>query len=245
MSWKVTSYSVHENRNGSLGQIERTRIVVRVLVGITCIFLIGGAVVVSLVGAEEAFELAAGPYNWFRPMMEFGSKESCISRLDGVLAEYEYLEDQQPRENGPIKNAVTYYGTQTAKIYREGLATRGSVTLSCKTATNLSKWLNEIDVREVRHFGAYNYRTVAGSAVLSEHSFATAIDIMALDDARVLEHWNDDGEKGDKLKEAASKACRYFSNVLTPDYNDDHLDHFHLDNGPGFAKVRYWLGLCD
>lgn len=217
----------------------------KVLVHVACVSLITGALVVSLMSRQQALELAAYPYNRFRPMMEFGSRGWCLRKLDAVFAEYEYLGDQQPHENGPIKNAVTYYGTQTAKIYREGSTTSSSVRLSCKTAVNLSKWLNEIGVREVRHLGTYNYRTIAGSRILSEHSFATAIDITALDEARVLEHWGDDGEKGDKLKEAASRACRYFSNVLTPAYNDDHKNHFHLDNGPGFARIRYWFGRCD
>ena len=144
-------------------------------------------------------------------------------------------------------NAVDYSGTTTAKLYREKSTTSSSVRLACKTAINTSKWLNEIDVKKAYHLGTYNYRVIAGSPFLSEHSFATAIDIRALDNANIIEHWNDKGDKGGKLKQAASKACKYFSNVLTPDYNADHYDHFHLDNGPGLAKFQYWvrIGACD
>ena len=201
-----------------------------------------GYIIIVYTGIDlgEAVKITARPYNKLRPMIDFGSEESCIRRLDGVSADYVYLGDQQLSEGGVIKNAVDYSGTTTAKLYSEESTTSSSVRLACKTAINTSKWLNEIDVKKAYHLGTYNYRFIAGSPFLSEHSFATAIDIRALDNANIIEHWNDKGDKGAKLKQAALKACKYFSNVLTPDYNADHHDHFHLDNGLGLAKFQYW-----
>jgi len=219
----------------------------RALLFALALIAVGYVIIISGIDLGEAVKIAARPYNKLRPMIDFGSEESCIRRLDGVSADYVYLGDQQPSEGGVIKNAVDYSGTTTAKLYREKSTTSSSVRLACKTAINTSKWLNEIDVKKAYHLGTYNYRVIAGSPFLSEHSFATAIDIRALDNANIIEHWNDKGDKGGKLKQAASKACKYFSNVLTPDYNADHYDHFHLDNGPGLAKFQYWfrIGACD
>ena len=73
-----------------------------------------------------------------------------------------------------------------------------------------------------------------GSGLMSEHSFGTAIDVSAIDGAVVSEHWKDKGSKGEKLRGAASVACKHFSNVLTPETNRLHHNHFHLDTGVGF-----------
>ncbi|HAV51268.1 MAG TPA: extensin, partial [Brevundimonas sp.] len=34
------------------------------------------------------------------------------------------------------------------------------------------------------------------------------------------------------LKRLRDGACRVFSTVLTPDYNEAHRDHLHLDGAP-------------
>jgi hypothetical protein len=78
---------------------------------------------------------------------------------------------------------------------------------------------------------------------MSEHSFGVAIDISEIDGAVVSKHWKDKGSKGDTLREAASVACKHFSNVLTPETNKLHHNHFHLDSGIGFqcdakAKIK-------
>ena len=61
-----------------------------------------------------------------------------------------------------------------------------------------------------------------------------AIDISKIDDAFVSKHCKNKGSRGEKLREAARVACKYFSNVLTPESNRLHYDHFHLDSGVGF-----------
>ena len=35
------------------------------------------------------------------------------------------------------------------------------------------------------------------------------------------------------LKKAYNAACKYFNNILTPDSDRAHHDHFHFDNGLG------------
>jgi len=79
-----------------------------------------------------------------------------------------------------------------------------------------------------------NCRERRGSGLMSEHSFGMAIDVSAIDGAIVAKHWKDKGSQGEKLREAASVACKHFSNVLTPETNRLHQNHFHLDSGVGF-----------
>ena len=79
---------------------------------------------------------------------------------------------------------------------------------------------------------------------MSEHSFGMAIDVSAINGAVVSKHWKDKGSKGKKLRDAASAACKHFSNVLTPETNRLHHNHFHLDSGFGFqcdakAKINF------
>ena len=70
--------------------------------------------------------------------------------------------------------------------------------------------------------------------LMSEHSFGVAIDISEIDGAVVSKHWKENGSKGEKLRDAASAACKYFSNVLTPETNRLHHNNLHLDSGIGF-----------
>ncbi|MEZ5708156.1 MAG: extensin family protein [Blastomonas sp.] len=87
----------------------------------------------------------------------------------------------------------------------------------------------------IETFGSYNCRTIAGSAKLSEHAHANAIDVSAfvLADGRRISVKN--GWSGGTTQERAflravqKSACRRFGTVLSPDYNAAHHDHLHLD----------------
>ena len=85
------------------------------------------------------------------------------------------------------------------------------------------------------HLGSYNCREQRGNSIISEHGYGLAIDIAEIDGASVLDDWTSDDSKGRVLKKAYQTACEYFSNVLTPDSNAAHRNHFHFDNGLGFG----------
>ncbi|MFH2010148.1 MAG: extensin family protein [bacterium] len=105
----------------------------------------------------------------------------------------------------------------------------------------------------LRHMGTYNCRVIAGTSTLSEHSFATAIDIAGFDfdDATlytVFDDWEHDTANpvtpgGIFLYEAAHRWFDgyYWNIILTPNYNVDHDDHFHVDMTPG----SHFLGFTD
>ena len=91
-------------------------------------------------------------------------------------------------------------------------------------------------VREITHFGSYNCRTIHNSSHMSEHSTANAFDIsgVVLADGRVISvkrNWNGGGPEGAFLHEIHAGLCQYFNLTLSPDYNADHADHFHVDMG--------------
>ena len=119
--------------------------------------------------------------------------------------------------------------------------------MTCDLAARLHMWERHIvipaaekhlgsPVVDVRAFGTFQCRTVAGHDRLSEHAFARAADIagFVLADGReisVLEDYFDPGAKGEFLREIRERACEVFDVTLGPDYNADHANHFHLDVG--------------
>jgi hypothetical protein len=92
-------------------------------------------------------------------------------------------------------------------------------------------------VARLHHIGAWDCRTRTGSLFrMSEHAHGRALDLAALELAdgtriSVKDHW-DRGRRGRFLREVATRACGYFSVVLTPETDRYHHDHLHLDVGP-------------
>jgi hypothetical protein len=131
--------------------------------------------------------------------------------------------------------------TRTIRFSPENLGT------SCAVAAGLAMWEWNIvqpaaathlgsKVVGIDHLGSYSCRRIYGRGAgdWSEHAGADAIDIAAfrLADGRrisVLKDWQAGGEKAAFLREVRDGACRLFSTVLSPDYNDAHRDHLHLD----------------
>jgi hypothetical protein len=119
--------------------------------------------------------------------------------------------------------------------------------MTCDMAAKLHLWERHVvipaaekylgsPVTEIKAFGSFSCRKVAGYNRLSEHSFAKAADIsgFVLADGReitVLKDFRSKGAKGDFLREIRERACDLFDVTLGPDYNADHANHFHLDVG--------------
>jgi len=122
------------------------------------------------------------------------------------------------------------------------------VLVSCTTALaiyEMATIMGDMGGTEFEHIGTYNCRVIGGTQVLSEHAFARAIDLYGFltedDSYYTLE---DDWEKfepnpmtagGIWLKELMD-ACHemgIWNIILTPNYNDAHYNHFHVDLTPG------------
>ncbi|MEL6726957.1 MAG: extensin family protein [Pseudomonadota bacterium] len=91
-------------------------------------------------------------------------------------------------------------------------------------------------LRQIRTYGSFSCRNIAGTRTRSQHSYANAIDVagFVLEDGTeisVRQHWRERSDKGRYLNRIHKKACRLFSTTLGPDYDAAHADHFHLDMG--------------
>jgi hypothetical protein len=98
------------------------------------------------------------------------------------------------------------------------------------------------EVVRVDHLGTYACRNLYNreSGRRSEHATANAIDIGGFglaDGSRVVVEadWSGDPRKRAFLRAARDGACGIFDVVLSPDYNEAHRDHFHLDMGANRA----------
>jgi hypothetical protein len=94
------------------------------------------------------------------------------------------------------------------------------------------------EVARVIHAGSYACRNINHrlGGPRSEHATANALDVTGFvlsDGTRVtvLQDWRGDGRKAAFLRDLRAGACRFFDVVLTPDFNEAHRDHFHLDMG--------------
>ena len=113
----------------------------------------------------------------------------------------------------------------------------------------LARQARKQNIQRVVHLGTTQCRTIADTQVLSQHAFGRAIDISAfhLDNGRVvrvLQDWERGQpqprtQPGRLLRDFAMALHRdqVFNVVLTPEYNEAHWDHFHLD----LTRDRHFL----
>ena len=131
-----------------------------------------------------------------------------------------------------------------------------SPSTTCAVAAGFERWLDQAvqpaaqdilgsPVARIEHLGTYSCRRLYGRETgdWSEHAQANAIDIAAfvLEDGQrivVLRDWQGSDAPARFLRRVRDGACRSFTTVLSPDYNDAHADHFHLDQAQrGFGGV--------
>lgn len=138
---------------------------------------------------------------------------------------------------------------------RSGLAPLSptDAPMTCKEALAFSIWERQVvqaaafdelgqAVTGIDHYGSYACRRQYGrtEGPISEHASANAIDVAAfrLADGTVISvarDWADPGPRGRFLHRVRDGSCRIFLTTLSPDYNAEHHDHFHLDMG-GWPK---------
>ena len=140
--------------------------------------------------------------------------------------------------------------------YNEALVVQASMStwkapeampMTCDLAAKMHLWERHVvipaaekylgsPVVEIKAFGSFQCRTVAGHDRLSEHAYGKAVDVagFVLADGReitVLGDFYNKGAKGDFLREIHDRACDLFDVTLGPNYNEDHANHFHVDVG--------------
>jgi len=128
----------------------------------------------------------------------------------------------------------------------------GESNMQCPLSIAVFLWQREVDalarkhfdqpLKTIHHMGTYSCRRQRGnsSGQWSEHAFANAWDVGAFELEngtliRVLTGWNGSRKEKNFLRETRSAACGLFRVTLSPDFNEAHADHFHLDMGPTTA----------
>lgn len=158
-------------------------------------------------------------------------------------------------------------------FHTDGNAPSG-LTAACQLAVALHKMsqlLGELRVNAVMHMGTYNCRTIRNPAIddliISQHGLATAIDIGGLTqidgvEYNVLRDWehgvvtNWQIDESDRFSTPKGRFLYRFARelvlrrianlVLTPEYNQLHHNHFHVDLTPGSNGIAHHRGddLC-
>jgi len=145
---------------------------------------------------------------------------------------------------------------------------RETFFMDCSLALSLARAASHFrrhDIVEVADIGVYNYRCIGGGTPpdcpngISQHAYAKAIDLAGFTDKNgefysVNDDWviDPDGNTCSAATEndkdaflhqliCELKADRVWNIVLTPNYNDAHRNHFHVDLTPGSDFIRYEL----
>lgn len=178
-----------------------------------------------------------------------GQTDACIQTLRDAGVTVERADDRDDGGFCVVRGAVRITGGVTPLA-------PGGLVMQCPLAVRYVIWDRQVlqpaaeavfgsRVAQVQSFGSYSCRRIYGSTEVrarpSEHARANALDIsgVRLADGRtvtLLADWRGEGAAGGKgatfLKRIRSGACRVFSTVLSPEYNDAHKDHLHLDGAP-------------
>lgn len=176
--------------------------------------------------------------------------DACIQVLREAGVRVERAEDRDDGGFCVVQGAVRITGGDVTPL------SPGDLVMQCPLAVRYVIWDRQVlrpaaeasfGVRPTRvdTYGSYSCRRIYGSTDRahrpSEHARANALDVAAvrLEDGRTVSvagDWTGQGGAGpeargflDRLRDGA---CRVFSTVLSPDYNDAHRDHLHLDGAP-------------
>jgi len=175
--------------------------------------------------------------------------EACMQVLREAGVEVERAEDRDDGGFCVVRGAIRITGGAVTRL-------PGDPVMQCPLAVRYVIWERQVlqpaalqtfgsRVARLNDVGTYSCRRIYGqtdvSARPSEHARANALDIggVTLEDGRrvsVLEDWPGDGPRGPEgrrfLTRIRDGACRVFATVLSPDYNEPHANHLHLDGAP-------------
>ncbi len=221
-----------------------------VIFGFILLFCLGGTYVSARLGAFDwpreydplaLPDLDAKPYWLQKVQMKLldASGDNCEFALTRSQATFRADPAQMDNDSCYKLNTVTLSRMSSARLRPE--ETR------CAVAARLYLWERNVvqpaaqrsfqePVVEIVHFGSYNCRLMRHGTTMSEHATANAFDISGfrLKSGKiisVLKDWSDTGARGDFLRRVHDGLCAHFNLTLSPDYNADHRDHFHVDMG--------------
>ena len=189
---------------------------------------------------------------------------SCHHELAarGVSFEPAYVADRSPDTHPGLTCHVedpvwVHSPIHGVELRDSGGTATARVLGSCAMIHALTSTVDDVaseGVVAVRHMGTYNCRVIAGTDSLSRHAFGDAIDLAGFefDDGRlytVIDDWEHDTTTpqtvaGQFLYAAAHRwfDAGFWTIILTPNYNVDHDDHFHVDLTPGAPYIGFHDG---
>jgi hypothetical protein len=172
---------------------------------------------------------------------------SCLGLLRQAGVEAARVGDRDDGGFCVVRGAVRMKGGAMTPINPQGL------TMRCPVAVRHILWDRHVlqpaareimgaEARRIDSLGTYACRRIYDSQQVtarpSQHARGNAVDIagVRLADGRtvsVVRDWDGQGPAGAGgaafMRRLRDGGCRLFGNVLTPDYNAAHRDHFHLD----------------
>ncbi len=189
----------------------------------------------ELAALEQMLRHAPPPPTVHRSSAQIPDGSACLEMLDGFHLPYSRLEAVKG-----IKTPISVRGPIGGVRYRSW--GKRPLVADCRFVVAL-EWiapvLQQIGVTEVRYIGTYSYR-MARVGRLSLHAYGLAIDIEGMVADGTMHEVSKAFTRG-MGKAACSPAaplldqvaCRVkamglFREVLTPDSNADHANHFHF-----------------
>jgi hypothetical protein len=164
--------------------------------------------------------------------------ERCYAALDRAQVNYKRFEDPMKDGCGVEKGAM---------LLGSDINHGGHVLMTCHGMAGLVLWERGVvapaaeryfgaKLTRIRNMGTYSCRNIEHKKdrMRSQHATANAIDIGGFGFANggqivIEKDWKDAGDKGAFLREVRDGACKIFSVVLSPSYNPNHSNHFHMD----------------
>ena len=174
------------------------------------------------------------------------ARHACLERLDALGVPY-----REARPRRAIEIPVEVTGPLGGVTYQTW--SRRRLVLDCSLVYSLARagrYLVEAGVTEALYSSAYQRRNVRGTNRPSHHSYGLAIDVHELKGRDRSLKVADDYEQGlgddmdcigAPLTEAGGLLrtilCRMdrsglFRLILSPDYDEDHWNHFHVEALP-------------
>lgn len=167
------------------------------------------------------------------------SDAQCLAALDRLGVQYQVETQSASTSRACLVQNPVRVAAATIPFSRPTVAACGFVLQFDKFEREVIRPLAKRDfghdLKTIVHFGAYNCRTT-DTGRESEHAKGLAMDVAGfeLTDGTMISvkhDWNKRGKASDFLRAVAQDACGYFSEVLDPDSDRDHVDHIHLDLG--------------
>jgi hypothetical protein len=164
----------------------------------------------------------------------------CLDELDARGDQYHRIHQKgiaiAVEIDGPL-GGVTYHAADRP------------LWLDCSLAVSLDEAgpiFTALGITDARFSGSYSVRNVRGTHKPSKHSYALAIDVHEMGDLDVSKDFEQGlGDADDCVGQPLTDAGRtlsmlrcqlvasgLFHLVLTPDYDDAHFNHFHLEALP-------------